>query len=318
MYLSAKQLFFGSALLLAGSPLLANETAANSGVVAPPRAYVNCPGISNVPMTSDAEQALPMRQIATLACGQQVAILADNEGYTARIRTSDGKEGYVARMYLTTATPPPAPPPLEFDSPAPVTNATPINGIVRWTAGLSGCDQFNSRGRMVESATAEGITVQVALQDTGWKLHASVAISNASGSQVFVLPALITLDELTPSLRNLREENPAKLAHSEVNHQLMRTESSAVPPPSAIVLHSRSVARVPDVAYHTTAVDDYLGVNFETASVRAVALKSAKLDPSQKTSGELWFARDSNASELSLRVSVGNVVFDFPFSFENK
>jgi hypothetical protein len=314
---SATRILFASSLFLAASPLFASETAANSGVAAPPRAYVSCPGISNVPMTSDAEQALPLRQIATLACGQQVAVLADNEGYTSRIRTSDGKEGYVAHMYLTTAAPPPEPT-LNLDTPTPVTNATPVNGIVRWNAGAPGCDQFSSRGRMVESATADGITVQVALQDTGWKLHASVAVSNASGSQVFVLPALITLDELTPSLRNLREENPAKLAHSEANHQLMHTESSAVPPPSAIVLHSRSVARVPNVPYHSTAVDDYLGVNFEIASVRAVALKSAKLAPNEKTSGELWFARASNASELSLRVSVGNVVFDFPFSFEHR
>jgi len=317
MSLSAKQVFFGSALLLAGTPLFASETA-NSGVVPLPHAYVNCPGISNVPMTADAEQALPMRQIATLACGQQVAVLADNEGYTARIRTSDGREGYVARMYLTTATPPPAQPTLEFDTPAPVGNAAPINGIVRWTAGAPGCDQFNSRGRMVESATADGITVQVALQDTGWKLHASVAVSNGGDSKVFVLPTLITLDELVPTLRNLREENPAKLAHSEANHQLMYNESTAVPPPSAIVLHQRSVARAPEAGYHTTSVDDYLGFNFESASVRTVALKAANLAPGQKTSGELWFARDPRAYELSLRVSVGNVVFDFPFSFENK
>jgi hypothetical protein len=139
----------------------------------------------------------------------------------------------------------------------------------------------------VESATANGLTVQVSLQDTGWKLHASVAVSNGSNSQVFVLPSLVTLDELTPSLRNLREENPAKLARHEVNHQLMHSESTAVPPPSAIVLRSR-----------------------------AAALKAAKLAPSEKTAGELWFARDSNAHELSLRISVGDVVFDFPFSFE--
>ena len=318
MALSAKQILISSALLLSASPLLASETAAKSGVAPVPRAFVNCPGIPNVPMTADAEQALPMRQIATLACGQQVTVLADNEGYTARIRTSDGKEGYIARMYLTTTTPPPAQPALEFDTPAPVTNATPINGIVRWNVGLAGCDQFNSRGRMVESATAEGITVQVALQDTGWKLHASVAISNASDSKVSVVPTLITLDELVPTLRNLREENPAKLAHSESNHQLMRSESTAVPPPSAIVLHQRSVARAPEAGYHSTSVDDYLGFNFETASVRDVALKAANLAPGQKTSGELWFARDSRAFELSLRVSVGNVVFDFPFSFDQR
>src|ERR1700730_10851405 len=134
MSLSATQLMFGVALVLASSPVLANEKPASSGVAPSPRAYVNCPGISNVPMTSDAEQALPMRQIATLACGQQVAVLADNQGYTAHIRTSDGKEGYVAHMYLSTATPT-VQPELEFDSPVPVSNAVPMNGIVRWTAG---------------------------------------------------------------------------------------------------------------------------------------------------------------------------------------
>ena len=315
MSLSAKHWMFGAALVLSGSPLFAKETAATSGVAASPRAYVNCPGIANVPMTSDAEQALPMRQIATLTCGQQVAVLADNEGYTAHIRTSEGKEGYVARMYLTTATPT-AEPELEFNNPAPVANATPVNGIVRWTAGALGCDQFTSRGRKVESATANGLTVQVSLQDTGWKLHASVAVSNGSSSQVFVLPSLVTLDELTPKLRNLREENPAKLARNEVNHQLMHSESTAVPPASAIVLHSRSAAHVSTATYHVTSADDYLGYNDESASVRALALKTTKLAPGQKTKGELWFARDSNAYELSLRISVGDLVFDFPFSFE--
>jgi hypothetical protein len=191
-----------------------------------------------------------------------------------------------------------------------------VNGIVRWNAGAPGCDQFTSRGRKVESATANGITVQVALQDTGWKLHASVAVSNGGNSQVFVLPSLVTLDELTPKLRNLREENPAKLGRNEVNHQLMHIESNAVPPPSAIVLHSRSAAHVSTATYHVTSVDDYLGFNDESASVRAVALKAAKLVPGEKTAGELWFARDSKAYELSLRISVGDVVFDFPFSFE--
>ena len=315
MSLSAKHLLLGPALLLVGSSLFGSETAANSGVVASPRAFVNCPGITNVPMTSDAEQALPMRQIATLSCGQQVAVLADNEGYTAHIRTSDGKEGYVARMYLTTAAPP-SQQQFELDNPAPVTNATPVNGIVRWNAGAPGCDQFTSRGRKVESATANGITVQVSLQDTGWKLHASVAVSNGGSTQVFVLPSLVTLDELTPTLRNLREENPAKLARNEVNHQLMRTEWNAVPPPSAIVLRSRSAAHVSTVTHHVTSVDDYLGFTAESASVRAVALKTANLAPGQKTSGELWFTRDSKAHELSLRISVGDVVFDFPFSFE--
>jgi hypothetical protein len=315
MSLTTKQLIFGSALVLSGSPLFATETAANSGVAGSPRAYVNCPGISNVPMTADAEQALPMRQIATLSCGQQVAVLADNEGYTAHIRTMDGKEGYVAHMYLTASTPT-VQPSLDLDTPTPVSSATPVNGIVRWNAGAPGCDQFTSRGRKVESATANGITVQVSLQDTGWKLNASVAVSNGGSTQISVLPSLVTIDELTPNLRNLREENPAKLARNEVNHQLMRNEYDAVPPPSAIVLHKRSAAQVSTLSYRHSSVDDYLAFTNEDAAVREVALKSAKLAPGEKAAGELWFARDAKAHELSLRISVGDVVFDFPFSFE--
>jgi len=310
---SAKQILFGSALLLTGSPLFANENAANSGVASTPRAYVNCPGITNVPMTADAEQALPMRQIATLSCGQPVAILADNDGYTAYIRTTNGQEGDVARMYLTNATPA-AQPALDRDTPT--TDADPVDGIVRWNAGAPGCDQFSSRGRKVESATANGITVQVSLQDTGWKLHASIAVSNASGAQVHVNPSLVTLDELTPTLRNLREENPAKLSHSAVNHQLMHSEYVAVPPPSAIVLRSRTAAKVTAVSDHSPFVGDYLALNDESSPVRSVALKAANLAPGQKTSGELWYVRDAKARELSLRISVGDQVFDFPFSFE--
>jgi hypothetical protein len=235
MRLSSKNLVFGSALLLMGVPLFGSESAATSAVAAAPRAYVNCPGINNVPMTADEEQALPLRQIATLACGEPVSILADNEGYTAHIRTADGKEGYVARMYLTNAASASQP---RNDGSDQMVNATAENGVVRWESGAPGCDQFMSQGRYVESATANGITVQVSLQDTGWKLRATIAVSNQGDSKVYVLPALISLDELKPSLRSLREENPAKLSHNELNHQVLRTEFNAQPSPSAVVYRS--------------------------------------------------------------------------------
>src|SRR5258708_31560653 len=79
MSLSAKHLMFGAALVLSGSPLFAAETAANGVVGVSPRAYGDCPGVSNLPMTADPEQALPLRQTAILACGQQAAALAANQ-----------------------------------------------------------------------------------------------------------------------------------------------------------------------------------------------------------------------------------------------
>jgi hypothetical protein len=315
MSISKKYLLMGSAVLFAGFPVLAAETAGSPAVVAPAKAYVNCPGITSVPMTADAEQALPMRQVATLACGEPVSVLADNEGYTAHIRTSDGKEGYVARMYLTAEASHFAP---RADAPVQPSSATPNNGVVRWSAGAPGCDEFISKGRTVESATANGITVQVSLQDTGWKLRATVAVSNNSESKVFVLPSLVTLDELKPGIRNLRAEDPAKLSRYEVNHMVLRTESNAQPSPSAVAYHNGSAPVLASVAYRTSPAPDYLGDHTDAASVQALALKQANLAPGQKTAGVIWFARDPNSQELSMRLSVGDVIFDFPFSFQQK
>jgi len=316
MHLSAKQALLGSALLLAALPLPANENGSGSGVAAAQRAYVKCPGINSVPMTSDAEQALPLAQVATLACGDAVIVVTDNEGYTALVRTADGKQGYVARMYLTAAVPPSKPKPAAPE--APPVNATPQNGVVRWSSGAAGCDAFQSHGRLVESATANGITVQVALQDTGWKFLATVAISNHSGQSVYVLPSLMTLDELKPSLRNLPEQNPAKLAHSEANHQLFRDEANAQPSHSAVISYSGRFTSLSDVSYRTSTVQDFTAPSAETASAHTMALKDVNLASGKKTAGTLWYARDANAHELSLRLSIGDLIFDFPFSFEQK
>ncbi|MGC2389762.1 MAG: hypothetical protein WA621_10230, partial [Candidatus Acidiferrum sp.] len=56
-----------------------------SGVASAPlaaRRMIVCRGVQNVPVTADAEQALPLRLIARLNCGEQVAIISDSEGYT--------------------------------------------------------------------------------------------------------------------------------------------------------------------------------------------------------------------------------------------
>src|ERR1700676_3226401 len=57
-----------------------------------------CRGGSRVPMTTDAEQALPLKIVAQLDCGQAVSWLTSSEGYTVNVRTADGKTGYVTWM----------------------------------------------------------------------------------------------------------------------------------------------------------------------------------------------------------------------------
>jgi hypothetical protein len=322
MFVSAKHILLGSAVLLLSLPAVAAEENDLALAAAPPHALVSCPGMTSVPMTVDAEQALPLRLVANLTCGGDVAVLSDNQGYTALVRSSDGKEGYVAHMYLYRGK-------SSANSPAPAhpLSATAVNGVARWNSGAPGCDQFLSQGRLVESLTANGVTVQVSLQDTGWKLRASIAISNQTGAGLAVLPSLITLDELQPNLRLLPAQNPSRIAHA-TNHQSLWTKASAQPSPSAVAFREVNPASPRSATHRSNPTPDYLSPRYVVASIDeppvledsadplVLALKSGSLSPQQKAAGVIWFARDANARELSLRVPVGDLVFDFPLSFE--
>ncbi len=320
--IAPKYLVLSSALLLATLPALANEETPN---VAPspaaPTAIVKCPGVTSIPFTSDAEQALPLRVVGSLTCGETVAVLSGGEGYTSEIRTRDGQEGYVAQMYLAATESAPA----RQQKAQP--SAEPVNGVVRWSAGQPGCDEFISHGGHVESITANGITVQVSVQDSGWKYRANVAVSNQSGERIDVLPGIVTLDELAPNMKTLYAVSPEKLEHT-TTHQVLWTLVDAVPSPSAVTNYSN-----PDrLANRSSAAPDYLSPHFvltssahhvafertEPVDVQSIALKTTGLPSGQITAGVMWFERDNNARELSLRVPVGNMVLDFPFSFEQK
>jgi hypothetical protein len=325
MHASPKHLLVVSALLLAGLPALGREETPNVAPMVLPTAVVKCPGVTSIPFTADEEQVLPLRIVGSLVCGDTVAVLSDQEGYTARIRTRDGQEGYVARMYLAAdagATPTVAKPQPSV--------ATPVNGIVRWEAGAAGCDEFLSHGRYVESITANGITVQVSLQDSGWKFRANVAISNQSGDKVDVMPGIVTLDELQPNLRPLLTTNAGKLAHTPT-HQVLWTFADGQPSPSAVVLHSANASFDQRMALRSSPAPDYLSPHMTLASARpgafarsesidlkAIALRNMSLAAGQKTAGVMWFDRDGSARELSMRVPVGDIVFDFAFSLEQK
>jgi hypothetical protein len=262
------------------------------------RGTVVCRGVQNVPMTADAEQSLPMQLVSRLNCGEEVAVLSDSEGYTVQIRTADGKDGYVARMYLTEA-------PAAKDRHA--VEAVLDNGIARWQSGAPGSDQFYSNGSVVESLTASGITVQVSLQDTGWKLRASVAIANEGADPVHFNPAGFTLDELKPRLRTLAYQNPKELAKA-LTHQVYWTNASASAPASATYVNA-----VYKSSAYVASTPNYLAE--EAQQVQASVLQQGSVGPKEKASGVVWFERDKNSQQLNLRIFVGDQIFEFPLSF---
>jgi hypothetical protein len=318
--LAAPKLLIASALLCASFPAFGAEETPNVAPPPLPSAMVKCPGVTSIPLTAEAEQALPMRVVGSLACGEIVSVLSADDGYTAHVRTRDGREGYVARMYLIEGV---------NASPAPPADVSAI-GIVRWSAGAPGCDEFFSQGRHAESITANGITVQVSVQDTGWKYRANIAISNLSGEKVDVSTGIITLDELQPNLRSLPASDVRKIAGTST-HQLLWTSSNAVPSPSAATAKLQNASEAQRLAYRESASPDYLNPKMTLASdrpaafartespdIQAIALKNGSVAAGQSTAGVMWFDRDPSARELSMRVPVGDLVYDFAFAFDPK
>jgi len=325
MLASSKVFLAGSVLALAALPALSTEEtkeASNVAVSAAQTAVVRCPGVSSVPLTTDAEQALPLRLAGHLACGEIVSVLAENDGYTAQVRRKDGQEGYVAVIYLG-----------HERTVAPAhkvqASAQPVNGVVRWAAGADGCDEFLSHGRHVESITANGVTVQVSIEDSGWKYRANVAVSNQSGWTMDIVPGIITLDELTPNVKSLYATSPEKLAHT-TTHQVLWTLANAVPSKSAVANFS-AVSEQDRLANRPDPTPDYLNPHLALASthhqtfereqpvdIESIALKSGSVPAGQITAGVMWFERDNGAHELSMRVPVGDMVYDFSFSLQEK
>lgn len=67
-------------------------------------ARIKCQNEPYVTITSDAEQALPLRLVATAACNESVIALSDTQGYTVKVQTASGKVGYVTRYEIVVDT----------------------------------------------------------------------------------------------------------------------------------------------------------------------------------------------------------------------
>jgi hypothetical protein len=320
-------------LIAATTGLLLQPTSRAQGTTAPPAAVVQpsapwmirCVGIASVPLTADAVQALPMHLVAMLNCGDQVSVLSDVEGYTVNVRTPDGKSGYVAGMYLVkvpAAKPAPAAKPVLAAKAAPrVAPASALvrDGVARWRHGAQGCEQLTKDGAVVESLTANGVTVQVSLQDLGAKLRASVAVDNASPQYIYVNPIGIALETRGEHWKSLAFVSPAQLV-SEMARQAAGDEAAPV---SAEYKASDDSSLFPTVAYtpaRRTGEDDAPEPQPSQALLRAAkqfnaeALKKGVVKPDDKVSGAVWFERDASPDQYVMRVPVDNQVFEFPLS----
>lgn len=283
-------------------------------------------------MTKDQEQSLPMQTIATLECGQVVTVLSDMDAYTVNVVTQDGMNGYVARMYLTYPTR------KHVDATAlAAENAAVSNGIARWQSGSKGSAQFRAGSETVESLTANGVTVQISLQDTGWKMRANVAVVNSNKQSVYVLPKMVSLDEVAPLIKPLRYQDPSQVAKA-ATHQLLWTSANAAPSLNAQAQRASGSAapeltavsfKLPPadpspnyLAQHQileeTAAKNQSALVDLTREIKSLSLQECTLKSGEKVAGAVWFDRDAKSSQLLLRVPVGGLIFEFPLSFNHE
>jgi len=320
-----------SLALAPGSP--AEDLGKSAEPVAPASVTgtITCHGISSVLMTADQEQSLPLKVVKKLSCGDEVAVLSDAEGYTISIRTADGRTGYVAHMFLALAEAGAA----KVAALVPQ-NAAVENGVVRWRSGSVGSEQFTGDGLLVESLTANGVTVQVSLEDTGWKFRANVAVANESQSALFVQPKRLALEQHLPAFKSLAYQDAAHMA-AAANHEILRTSASAGPAFVARSQRSSSAdAGVYTVSYkvpvyssspnylaqHQAAEDQARNNSQGTFAnsareIKAISLHESTIQPGGKLAGAVWFEREAKAQQLLLRVPVGEVIYEFPLSFSD-
>jgi hypothetical protein len=273
---------------------------------------VNCHGLSAVPLTADAMQTLPLKLVATLSCEQGLALVSDAEGYTINVRTADGKVGYIASMYLRKA--PPAKPAPRIE---PV-SASMNNGVARWRPGAKGCDQFTKDGLVAESLSANGVTVQVSLQDTGTKLRAHVALGNFSNLHVYIDPVGITLQSKGEHGRSLSSHDGPQVAKD--------TNAGGNANPSEAHVEFKESDFAPVFASVNTVEKQPVGdltrpqakptINNLTDPVGADALKKGSIKPDGKTWGAVYFERDANPGSYVMRIPVDNQIYEFPLTID--
>jgi hypothetical protein len=298
-----------------------------------PAFMIHCVGLTtSVPLTVDSAQSLPMHLVEMLNCGDQVSVLSDLEGYTVNVRTADGKTGYVAGIYLVKApaTPKAAPvavaKPVAVAAPKPEPRVAPASaivrdGVARWRHGMQGCEQLTKDGIVVESLTANGVTVQVSLRDLGAKLRASVVVDNTSPEFVYVNPIGISLESRGEHWKSLAIVTPAELA-SEMAQQATGGDAAPV---VAELKNSDDASLFPTAAYnapapHRAGEEEPSEQQPSQVLIRAAkqfnaeALKKGVVKPDDKTSGAVWFERDASPNQYVMRVPIDNEVFEFPLS----
>ena len=167
------------------------------------------------------------------------------------------------------------------------------------------------------------MTVQVSLQDTGWKLRANIAVANEGSEVLHLNPVHFTLDTVHPAIRALAYQDPDRLAKSAATHQIYRTAANAAPVVMDAYCRQQSpVVRAPN--YFSPAIEPQVGFSgspyavADTQQYESASLREGDVATKSSVAGAVWFERDKHAEQLIFRVPVNGVLFEFPLSFKRE
>jgi hypothetical protein len=125
-------LLFISISIASAAPAWAHQAAATAT-----QATIQCESQPYVPVTADEEQAMPFHLVDKAACGSQVTVLSDPQGYTVKVRTTRGKIGYVARYQIA------------------IVFAAKVAATASGAADASGSGASNTQSAMAENSPAQ-------------------------------------------------------------------------------------------------------------------------------------------------------------------
>ena len=114
-----------------------------------------------------------------------------------------------------------------------------------------------------------------------------------------------------------------------MNHQILWSQHNAVPSDSGYLVSTNYQTSNPLMK---TSTENYLADHQATVAMvsdrkaefnphsqmGAVALKESTVLPRQNGAGATWFQREGKRDDMVLRVPVGDVVYEFPFSFSKE
>lgn len=219
---------------------------------------------------------------------------------------------------------------------------------VRWKEGDPTSDKFTSSGVTVKRFRMDGITVRASMTDG---ISVSVDISNDGRAPVEIRPDLLTLDVVSPRARGLAlipadraADAAVAIAHNRASmvefsgsmatKTVTETHTTWSDSPSAPLSQRTMTGQTPHVVTTTTTKtvpDDSArwsaktqadtirsGASYDRQRVLDAALKPTTLAPTYSASGTVYFEREKDPKEVLLRVPVGDLVVEIPFTVSKR